>query len=252
MSLYINRIIHFFAENIPDSATLIIFGPIALLWAVLCLIFSGYLKVKWNFKTGYTRKVFHFLIFGTVIVIHWIWGTSIVCIFGGMTSLVITYAIFKGNGHIMYEAIAREKDAPERTYYIVVPYLATLIGGLLSNIFFSATASFGYLVTGFGDAAAEPVGTRFGRHLYKVPSINGIRAVRSLEGSFAVFISSLFVLILWFALSEELTISISSFLLIFLISFISTIVEAVSPHGWDNATLQIVPSLLGFLFLQSV
>jgi phytol kinase len=145
----------------------------------------------------------------------------------------------------MYEAMAREKDAPRRTYYIVIPYFATLIGGLLSNILFPSTAVFGYLVTGLGDAVAEPVGTRFGKHEYKVPAISGVRAIRSLEGSCAVFIASALALTACFALSHQLDLSWRSFFLIVLISSVSTLVEAISPHGWDNATLQVVPALLG-------
>jgi hypothetical protein len=30
---------------------------------------------------------------------------------------------------------------------------------------------------------------------------------------------------------------------------VSTLVEAVSPHGWDNATMQVVPALLGAVLL---
>jgi len=37
---------------------------------------------------------------------------------------------------------------------------------------------------------------------------------------------------------------------ILLLSGVSTGVEAVSPHGWDNLTLQIVPSALATLLLQ--
>ncbi|MDM8551389.1 hypothetical protein QUF72_14990 [Desulfobacterales bacterium HSG2] len=111
-----------------------------------------------------------------------------VCLFGGMTTLVIFYAIFRGTGHILYEAMARETDEPHRTYYIVVPYFATLIGGLASNILFGQAAIVGYLVTGLGDAVGEPVGTRFGRHTYKVPSFRGVESVRSYEGSAAVLV----------------------------------------------------------------
>jgi len=47
-------------------------------------------------------------------------------VFGAATSLVIAYALARGDGHYMYEALAREKDAPHRTRFIVEPYLATL------------------------------------------------------------------------------------------------------------------------------
>ena len=177
-------------------------------------------------KTGYSRKCFHFLIFGTAVVVHWLWRTPGVCLFGGMTSLVIAYALVRGSGHVMYEAMAREKDAPRRTYYIVVPYFATLIGGLLSNILFPPTAVFGHLVTGLGDAVAEPVGTRFGKHEYKVPALRGIRAIRTLEGSCAVFVTSLLALTAWLAFSQQLDLSGGSFLVAVLIAFVSTLVEA--------------------------
>jgi phytol kinase len=249
MALHVENMARFFVANFPDAMALAIGCPLALAWASACLLFAGLLKTRGKLKTGYTRKIFHFLIFGTVVAVQWRWGTPGVCLFGGMTSLVIAYALLRGSGHVMYEAMAREKDAPRRSHYIIVPYFATLIGGLLSNIFFPSTAVFGYLVTGLGDAVAEPVGTRFGKHEYKVPAIGGVRAIRTLEGSCAVFVASALVLIAFFALSPRFDLSGRSLLVIALISFVSTLVEAISPHGWDNATLQVVPAMLGALLL---
>ena len=237
--------LHFFVANFPDAKMLAIGGPAGLAWAAACLIFAGYTKRRWKFKTGYTRKVFHFLIFGTVVAINARWGTRGVCLFGGMTSLVIVYALMRGEGHLMYEAMAREKDAPRRTYYIIVPYFATLAGGLAGSMIFPATAVLGFLVTGLGDAVAEPVGTRFGRHVYSVPAVSGVPSTRSLEGSAAVFIASVAALSFYFALAPQWELTVGSFSMIALIAAISTLVEAVSPHGWDNATLQVVPALMG-------
>lgn len=242
-------VVHFFSANLPDPSTLAVGGPAGLLWASACLVFAGFLKMRCGVKTGYTRKVFHFLIFGSVVAVQRLWGTPGVCLFGGMTSLVVAYAVIRGSGHLMYEAMAREKDAPRSTHYIVVPYFATLIGGLLSNMFFPATAVLGYLVTGLGDAVAEPVGTRFGRHKYKVPAVTGVRATRSLEGSCAVFIASALALVIWFFISHQFSLSVRPVLVITAIALVSTLVEAVSPHGWDNATLQLVPALLGAILI---
>lgn len=242
---YIMNIMDFFVVNLPSAKALLMGGPAALLWAVACLMFAGFLKIRMNWKTGYTRKVFHFLIFGSVVAVHWIWGTSGVCLFGGMTTLVIAYALFRGPGHFMYEAMAREKDKPRCTHYIIVPYFATLIGGLICNIFFSDTVVFGYLVAGLGDAIAEPVGTRFGKHTYRVPAIRGVRSIRSLEGSSSVFIVSALALIACLAFSPQFVLSGTSLLIVVLIAMISTLGEAVSPHGWDNTTMQVVPALLG-------
>ena len=186
--------------------------------------------------------MFHFLIFGTVVAVQWRWGTRGVCLFGGMTSLVIAYALLRGPGHPMYEAMAREKDAPRRTHYIVVPYLATLIGGILSNVFFPSGAVLGYLVTGLGDAVAEPVGTRFGRHEYKAPAIRGVRATRSLEGSCAVFLASALALVAWLPCPTSFPEAPSSWPSSYRPFRRSS--RLSRPTGGTNATLQIVPALL--------
>lgn len=223
--------------------------PAGLIWAMACLLLAGYLKRSRGWKTGYTRKVFHFLIFFSVALIQRVWGTPLVCLFGGMTSLVLLYALFRGSGDILYEALAREKDAPLRTYFIVAPYLATLIGGLTSNIFWGSLAAVGYLVTGLGDAVGEPVGTRFGKHTYRVPGLGRVKAVRSLEGSAAVFLCCTLAIWLGVHLIPQLHLSQDAWFKLPLLGLACALVEAASPHGWDNATLQIVPTALAHYYL---
>jgi hypothetical protein len=36
---------------------------------------------------------------------------------------------------------------------------------------------------------------------------------------------------------------------VLVIAAASTLVEAASPHGWDNATMQIVPTALAWVWL---
>jgi phytol kinase len=242
-------ILDFFVANFPSTRALILGGPAALAWSTACLMVAGVLKTRGHWRTGDTRKVFHFLIFFSVVVVHWIWGTPGVCLFGCMTAVTIGYALFRGEGHFMFEALAREADAPKRTHYIVIPYLATLIGGLFGNILFPHTAVLGYLVAGFGDAIAEPVGIRLGRHRYHVPAFRGVKTVRSVEGSAAVFVVSALVLIAFLKLSPSFSFSIHAVGGMVLIATVSTFVEAVTPHGWDNATLLAIPAWLGAILL---
>jgi phytol kinase len=239
--MIIDKTLSFFIINFPSLQEILIGGPIGLLWAFLCLYFAGYLKAKKGFRTGYSRKIFHFSIFGSVALIQWQWGTSIVCLFGGMTSIVIFYAILRGSGNILYEAMAREKDEPHRTHYIIVPYFATLIGGLVTNIFFGPIAVIGYLVTGLGDAVGEPVGTKFGKHKYRTPSLTSVKSERSIEGSAAVWGMSLVAIIVGIALSPELQFSSMYYFSVPALSIISVLTEALSPHGWDNTTMQVIP-----------
>lgn len=239
-----DAITRFFVDNFPTPVMLLRGGPGALLWAYGALYLAGYLKRHHRWKTGYTRKVFHFLIFSSAALVNWRWGLPGVCLFGGMTSLVIFYALLRGNGHLLYEGIAREKDAPYRTHYIVTPYLATLLGGIAANLLFGPAAMVGYLVTGIGDAVGEPVGTRFGRHEYAVPSLRRIKSTRSLEGSAAVLVVSYLAILLGIMLLSQAALSLPLLGKAIPVALACTLVEAVSPHGWDNATLQIVPAYL--------
>ena len=89
--LFIDQIVNFFVANFPSLKALAVGGPAGLLWAAACLMLAGILKKRRHWPTGYTRKVFHFLIFGSVVVAHALWGTPGVCLFGGMTTVVIAY-----------------------------------------------------------------------------------------------------------------------------------------------------------------
>lgn len=239
----------FFGDNLPGAREALLVGLPSLLWAWACLRFAGWLKLEHGVRTGYTRKVFHFAIFTSAAGVQAAWGLSSLFAFGAAVSLVIGVALVRGDGSPLYEALAREADAPRRTAYIVAPYFATLIGGLASNLLFGPAAVVGYLVTGLGDAVGEPVGTRFGRHRYAAPGFGAVRATRSLEGSAAVLAVSTLAVLLVVATSPELSLGAASIGAALAVGTASALVEALSPHGWDNATMQVVPSFLGALLL---
>ena len=248
MNLLFDRAVGFFLENFPSWQAIAVQGPLGLAWSFAALWFAGFLKQNGT-RTGYTRKVFHFLIFGTVAVLQWRLGTPAVCLFGGMCTLAVFFALWRGRGNLLYEALAREKDEPHRTFFILVPYFTTLVGGLVSNIVFGPIALAGYLVTGLGDAIGEPAGTMFGKHHYRVRSLSSVPATRSLEGSMAVFAMSVIALWLASALSPHITLTAFGTQKVLLIAAACTLAEAVSPHGWDNATMQIVPTALVRIWL---
>jgi phytol kinase len=205
-------------------------------------------RVK-GLKTGYTRKVFHVLIFLSAVVIQMIWGLQLVCLFGVAVSVVIGYAIMRGEGHQLYEAIAREQDAPRRTYYIIAPYFATLFGGIASNILFGPFSVIGYLVGGIGDAAGEPIGTRWGRHRYRAPSFGRVQVTRSLEGSAGVFVVSLLAIAAGVAVCPQLHFTFRTVAMLPVLATVCALLEAVSPHGWDNTVMQIVPAFMAYALL---
>jgi len=243
------QLVTFINHNTPSIRTIFTLGPLFLTWAYGCLAFAAYLKSRRGLKTGYTRKTFHVLIFLTAAALQQTWGLQPVCLFGAMTTLVLAYTLFRGAGHPMYEAIAREKDEPYRTYYIIVPYLATLAGGVAGNIWFGPAALIGYLVGGLGDAAGEPVGTRWGRRRYIVPTLSPVKTMRTIEGSIGVFVASLVALAAGTLLAPGFTFRPQSLAAIPAVALACTLLEAISPHGWDNATMQLGPAFLASLLL---
>lgn len=197
--------------------------------------------------TGYTRKVFHLLIFLSVVVVHAIGGFAGVCVFGSVVSIVVASAVIGGPGNWHYEAIAREKDGDRRTYFIIIPYFATLIGGLASSVFFGPLAVVGYLVGGLGDAAGEPVGTRWGKHQLT----SSLPGEKTFEGSVGVVIASAIALGIAVAIRPELHLSLQTLIALPLIAIFCGIVEVLSPRGWDNVSMQVVPTVLAFLLMKT-
>ena len=235
-------------NSLPPFGTLVLFGAIGFIWSYASLRLASYLKVSKHVRTGYTRKIFHVSIFLSVVLVHLAGGLPAVCAFGVMTSLIVAYAVFRGTGHPLYEAIAREEDQPHRSYYVVVPYFATLIGGIASNALFGPVSLVGYLVAGIGDAAGEPVGTRWGRHRYTISHGRRTEATKSIEGSLAVLTASMIALLIAI---PQWTTDFQILLALSLIALSCTVVEALSPRGWDNTPMQVLPSFLVFLLLRS-
>lgn len=242
--------LNFFNRALPDFKTILLFSPLFLFYTSLAGAFAARLKVKKNVKTPYTRKVFHFLIFTMAAVIQLTLGLSGVVLFGVIVTLAVLYSIFRGKGFSFYEALARPTDEPRRSLFVVIPLFSTALGGVLSNLLFLDFAAIGYLVAGWGDALGEPVGTRWGRHRYKVPSLGKVKATRSLEGSFAIFLSGTLVGFLGLVLLG--TAPLTAIWVGVACGFAGALVEAFSNHGLDNLTVQLTVSMVAFFLLKLV
>jgi phytol kinase len=238
----------------PSPNEWMIFLPTGLILGGLFGWLTGYLKDRFSLKTGYSRKMFHFVIFSLAAIVGLTAGFQAVQVFGVAIGIVVIRAVLQGEKNSLFRAIARPTDAPYEKYYIVIPFLMTAAGGMLSNILFGKWAIVGYAVTGWGDAVGEPAGTRWGKHQYKVPTLTGIQSYRSFEGSMAVFVASLTAsfIVLYFGFHLPAN---TGFLAALSVALISTLVEAITFHSLDNLTLQITAAatalytlkLLGFL-----
>jgi phytol kinase len=223
----------------------------ALPWAALALLLVGWLKVGRHWRTGDTRKLFHLLIFGGAALVQGRAGFGGTLAYGVAVSAAIAVVVVRGTcgpplASPGYEALARESDAPHRTWYVVVPWFATALGGVAANLLFPQHATFGYLAVGLADAVGEPVGIRFGRHRYRVPLPAKVVATRSLEGSAAVFVASGLAGAIALRLSgaplDGTLLEGATLLRLSLFAAACTLVEAAAPHGWDNFVLQVAAS----------
>jgi phytol kinase len=246
----------------PHLTLLLIAAGASVAWGAGT--WSGWLKQRRGIATNYTRKIFHFTIFSCATALHAVGligsrtagategatsvGLALVNAFALGAVAVILLACWRGRGDRIYEAMARERDEPRRTLFIIVPLLTTALGGLVANLIAGDAALVGYLVTGWGDAVGEPAGRRWGRHPYRVASLGGVPAVRTLEGSAAVGIAA--------GLASALTLGFAFgvaggalFVASATIGVATMIVEALSPHGTDNFTTMVASAALALLFL---
>ena len=222
-------------------------APLALVYTLAAVWLVSYLRCKKNVAAPYTRKIFHFFIFTMAGALQVFIGLPGVVIFGSIVSIAVLWAIYRGDDFPFYEAMARPSDRPQRTLFILVPFLTTALGGIFGNIFFPRVAYVGYLVCGWGDALGEPVGTRWGKHRYRVPSLAGVPATRSLEGSTAVLLGGCVAAFagLYFAgtaMPLALYVAVAA-------GLAGAIAEAFSTHGLDNLTVQLAAAGVAFLVL---
>lgn len=230
-----------FAGFVPDAATVALLLPLGLLTALVTGMLAGRLRRDRGLATPYTRKIFHFAIFSAAAGVHLWKGPSGVAVFGVAVSLVVLYAVLQGDGHVLYESLARPTDAPHRTLFVLVPLATTALGGIAANLLAPGYGYVGYLVAGWGDAMGEPVGTRWGRHRYRVPTLAGVPATRSLEGSAAVLLGGFTAALAGLLLAgvepgTALRAACAA-------AGAGAAIEAVSSHGLDNLTVQAAAAL---------
>lgn len=232
------------APFLPDPGLALWLTPASAAYAGTAALATGYLRVGRGVRTPYTRKLFHFAIFTAAGALHLALGLPAVVIFGSVTSAIVLFAVWRGDGFPFYEALARPSDAPRRTLFILIPLATTAAGGVVSNLFFPAHAFIGYLVCGWGDAVGEPVGTRWGRHRYRVPSMAGVPSTRSLEGSAAVFTAGTLATAVALAAIGTPPQAVAAVALA--AGSAGAVVEAVSTHGLDNFTVQVAASAAAY------
>ena len=201
----------------------------------------GRMRTMREVPVPYTRKLFHFVIYTGAAGVQALAGLAGTMAYGTVVAALVLVALVRSDGNPFYEALARPSDRPHRSLFILIPLVTTALGGLVSNILVGSYATVGYLVCGWGDAVGEPVGTRWGKHRYSVPSLAGVAATRSVEGSLAVLVAGTLAAAAGLALlgvgGTDLVVGAV------LCGGMGAVVEGVSNHGLDNLTVQVTASV---------
>jgi phytol kinase len=232
---------------VPGRGVWLPAGAAAVVVVAAAAVLAGWLKVGRGVRTPYTRKVFHFVIFTAAGVFHVWWGLGAVVVFGCVGAAVVLFAVVRGSGDPLYESLARPSDRPHRTRFVLIPLATTAAGGVLANVLFPGFAHVGYLVCGWGDAVGEPVGTRWGRRRYRVPSLFGVAATRSVEGSAAVLAVGSVAAVLGLLWAGQP--AAAAILAGLAVGGAAALVEGFSTHGLDNLTVQLAAAGMAYALL---
>lgn len=100
----------------------------------------------------------------------------------------------------------------------------------------------------YGDGLASLIGKRYGKHKYNLTGDQ-----KSIEGSLTMFIviiiSSAFVFIFFNAIGYPTVPKTFSLITIIVLSFIATLVEAITPKGLDNISVCAVTAILYYILM---
>lgn len=136
-------------------------------------------------------------------------------------------ATYSGMGRII-----GMNDEKRHIGLVIYPLSVLILVFLYNSGFINIYSAFsGVLVMGLGDGMAALLGTKLGRHKYKVPHVGG----KSIEGTFAMFAFSFLVVFVLTPLGLWKSLVVALF---------SAFVENVSPSGVDNLS---VPLLSAFV-----
>ncbi|MCJ7629406.1 MAG: hypothetical protein MUO50_13585 [Longimicrobiales bacterium] len=196
---------------------------------------------------GLARKTFHAAVFTGAVPAHILQGFWGVVVYGSVLTPIVLFALWKGPGFPFYDALARPSEGGSSPNDTLTPLMSTALGGLFSALLVGSFAIVGYLACGWGDAAGELAGERWGRHRYSSPLALGNGRTRSAEGSLAVFLvgslgAGIAIGLLGFSLPQALGIGLAC-------GGVGAVAEGLSGPGTDNLWVQLLPSLSAWWLL---
>ncbi len=184
------------------------------------------------------RKVVHIGTGNVLLIAWWLHIPTWLCVTAGVTFTAIALASHYTNILPMIHDVGR------KTYGVFYYALSITILVVLLWDSHPQYAVIGVMVMSWGDGMAALIGKRFGKHTF----VN-LGNKRSLEGSFAMFVTSLMVMIGIFGLTHG--IHTRDIGIAMPVAAIAALLEAYSPGGTDNISVPLSSAGLSYI-LQSI
>ena len=212
-----------------------IFGVIISFIFVFTIIgISEVLKKKGILSVEGSRKFVHVGVSNWWLLAMYMIPNYIFALIPLLIFVVLNYMSYKKN---IFSSMERGKGKEDLGTVYFPLSLAVLVlftwwdGVLFKNPYYGAV---GALVMGYGDGFAAILGDQYGKHVYHIRG-----SKKSIEGSAAMFVFSFLVTIIILFL-EFHTLNGLHFLIAFLVAVVSTLIEGITPLGFDNITVPII------------
>jgi len=237
---------------------------IAIFYVIVVISIGEALRKARNLPSTFTRKIIHMFAGFSVYTVPFyphLWPATLV-------ALLFTILVYLSGPRTpikrlrgWFEVMAREEDV--LAGHILGPFYycvsITVVTGVLTfGAFLGYLPAAYYLMAGiaitimmWGDGVGDLIGRRWGKHKYEI--VKG--AQRSLEGSLGVFVFGFIgalVAIMFFGVlvpqvpwnrvvAWECSLDIFSIIMLSLIAAaLGTLIEAISPRGFDNITIPFI------------
>jgi len=225
-----------------------VFGDItgvilSMIFVVIILVISEVIRKIGKFSTEFTRKFIH------IGVSHW-WIVAMFFIkdirYAIIPPLIFVFLNYLSYKNDLIKSMERGKDRADlgTVYFpisLIILVLITWDGGFLGNDL-KYLGALGALTLGYGDGFAAIIGENFGRRKYKI-----LNNEKSLEGSIGMLLFSFLVALIILGLFLGLDISIIR--ISFVVAVLTTLIEALTPYGFDNLTVPIFSTLSANYFI---
>lgn len=224
-------------SDISPTTTLIIQISVVAAWLGLVFLASEILH-RFKQDPELVRKVVHIGTGNVLPIAWWLHIPTWLCVTAGVTFSAIALISHYTN------ILPMLNDVGRKTYGIFYYALSiTILVTVLWNDY-PQYAVIGVMVMSWGDGMAALIGKRFGKHTFI-----HMGNKRSLEGSFAMFATSLIVMLCIFGFTHG--IHLNDVGIAVPVAAIAALLEAFSPGGTDNITVPLSSAALSYV-LQSV